>query len=309
MRKAAHVVGCVCVCAFALYGKKIVDDRNFPAARPVPPVTEASAQYESHSLQSFSLGFGNAISDLLWVRLLQEANHKKLTAPGVSWEYAQLNAITNLDRNYARAYEFGSAFLSIFRQDKVGAKDILHKWTVNFPLMWKAHYIYGFHLYNEMGLYTEASKEILLAATLPLSPGWLNALGVRLMSQDGAYLPALHIAMSLYPSLTDDGAKERLHARIRSLRYHLQKLDWETALAEYRKQSHHEPGSLEELRATYHPGREVAEVESEIGDNDELREMMSERFAFRYDSATKKIEGLLSKQDQGLEISGTYHHD
>ena len=306
MRKAVSIIGCIGVIALALWGKYVVDRKNLAGLRIVPPVTEASAQYESHSLQRFSLGFDNAIADLLWVRLLQNATYKQHLKPGVSWEFAQVNAITDLDRNYSNAYQFGSAFLSVFRRDKIGARHILEKWAQNYPMLWKAHFHLGFHLYYEMGEYQAAGREVLKAAALPRSPTWLDSLAIRLMSNGEAYLPALQIALSLYPTLLNDESKFRLRARIRSLRYHLQKEEWETALAEFQKSKHAKPRSLADLRPFLHAERGVAEVEEEWQNNEDLREIVAERFRFDYLPNGKGIVGLLSKEDQVLEVSGAY---
>jgi len=305
MKKLAVSLGCVGLFVLPLWIKFRIDNRGLVQARPTPPVTLESAEFESNSLRRFSLGYDNVIADLLWIRLLQNATHERLLEAGVSWEYAQLNAMTELDPNYERAYYFGSAYLTVFRRDRLGAKRILEKWVQRRPIYWRARYLLGFHLYSEMQDYQGASEHILKAARLANAPDWLSALGLRLMSEEGSYFPALQIALELFPSLPAGEGKNRLRARIRSLRYHIQQFAWRNALASYRKQRGADPSSIEELQSAA-GSRELAQVEAGAADDEELRELLRETFRFRYDREKREIVGILKPEDSRLERTGIY---
>lgn len=256
-----------------------------------PSLYAQTAAYHARSLKRYSLGFGNALSDLLWIRLLQKARHQEASPGKVSWEFVQLDAITTLDRKFERAYPFGAAYLSVFLRDYLGAKIILEKWVRHRPHYWRTHYLLGYHLYYEMNQYEEAAREILQAASLEGAPQWLHALGVGLLSETGAFANALKVAISLYTSVHDEEGLSRLARRIRVLRYSMIRASWEHALGQYRFRYGREPKRLDDLtplHATY--SRELASLFENVEVPNRLRTLFAESFLFKYDSSSRKIE-------------------
>src|SRR5436190_1836797 len=65
-----------------------------------PNLKPIEAGYEGKSLKQYSFGFENLFSALLWVQMLQKAQHTPVKSDEVSWEYAQLEAITTLDPKF-----------------------------------------------------------------------------------------------------------------------------------------------------------------------------------------------------------------
>jgi hypothetical protein len=290
MRKIARCLALGLILAGSLYAKVRVDRRGIAGSWPAPPITRASASFESDSRRRFALGFENLEADLIWIGLLQGAKHSPLHGAGPSWEYSQLDALTSLDPHFEHAYRFGSAFLSVFRQDKWGAEQILRKWVIHYPRLWQSHYLLAYHAFAEMRDFDLASHEMQVAAGLPGAPGWLSALSVRLWSEQGALLPALQVALQLYPGVEDGEGKRRLRLRIRSLRFALQRAEWDLALRAFRAQYHREPEGLRELAPLVAPTRALAEAEQTADQDDTLKPLLDEKFHFRYDPATRQIE-------------------
>lgn len=159
-----------------------------------------------------------------------------------------LESITTLDRPFYQAYKFGSAFLSVFRRDRFGAKLILEKMSRQFHDIWRPHYLLSFHLYSELNDYPAAAKEMVIASRMPGAPPHLAALGVRLLSEGGALKQALATAIELHKTMHDPEAKERLEMRIRSVRYHLEELAWKEAVQTYYQTLKRWPSSIDELK-------------------------------------------------------------
>ncbi len=284
--------------------KVATENRLSKITREEPRVTLESARFHSRSLQQFALGFDTFLADLAWVELLQAASHEKLVNQEVSWEYAKLLSITTLDRRFSRAYSFGASFISIFRQDKNGALEILRRWVTAEPRNWWSHYALGFHLFHEMDLPQEGAKHLLRAAELPSAPAWLTSLGIRLMSTSGSYFSSLQTTLSLYDSIRDEEGKNRLRARIRSLVYNLQKNEWEETVQAYRKTHGRTPASLEGLKPR--PYEHYPSLMARLDPKSELVPLLAERFSFRFNPETRRVEGLLAPEDRHLETTGIH---
>lgn len=290
-----------------LLGKLAVELPLAKAKRPEPIVDLETARFHSRSLHKFSLGFDNLLADLTWIAVVQNASHEPLDHSGVSWEYAMLNSIHTLDPAFERPYVFGAAFVSIFRRDKTGAKDLLEKWVSVKPNSWLSHYKLGFHLFHEMGDHENAAKHILRAASLPNAPPWLGSLGVRLLSESGSLMYALQTATQLYATVTHDEAKDRLKKRIRSLNYALQKLHLEEALRRYRSQTGRSPAALSEVRTSAQALSETTRrALLDFGMSPEVRALLGESFQFRYDSRTAQVTGILDDDERYLETVGIH---
>lgn len=273
-------------------------------SRPTPQVTLESARFYSRSVHKFSLGFDNWIADLTWIQLLQGASHAPMGPGEVSWEYAKIHAINTLDPKFTKAYRFGASFLSIFRRDKIGAEDVLRKWTQIQPNIWQSHYAYGFHLFHEMEKLAPASVEILKAASLPNAPPFLSSLGVRLLSETGGNFAALQSAVEMYETMTDTEGRYRLVRQVRTLNYGLQKAAWIDGVARYRKQYQREPAALGDVEKLPPPPIDYVALVRQIAAPEDVRPLLTETFRFRYDPSTRKVVGLIAPDEGYLEKSG-----
>jgi hypothetical protein len=278
---------------------------SFSARRPAIAITQAA--YLGHSMKRYSLGMDDFLADLIWVQLLQQATHTPLQNKTVSWEYAQLEAITALDPKFEEAYAFGAAFLSVFRQDKIGAWLLLEKWVKHRPTFWKSHYTLGYHLYAEMGDYASAAPHILTAASLQGAPVWLTALGIRLLSESGALAQALKVCLELYSTVKTPLGQDRIKQRIHAIRFQMEKIALQAALKEYRNKHHAEPPGLEALRPFVFQDRELASVVSVDDAPEELRSVLVETFPFLYDPKTRSIQAPLSDKELRLDQTGIFH--
>lgn len=261
------------------------------------------ASYHGQSLKKSSFGFTTAIAGVLWIKLLQDASHAPIEPGEVSWEFTQLDAITTLDPDFLSAYDFGVAFLSVFRRDKLGAKIILEKWVKRFPNYWRPNYLLGIHLYFEMNEHGEAARYMVKAASLKGAPPYLAALGVRLLSQAGGLSEALRVSFELYGRIDDYEGRYRLRRRVRALSYELQRLSWEEALVAYRKRFGREPARTRDLVALL--PEENRRIASMVLDTEsELAPLVQERFEFSYDAHAREVRSVRSPEELGVDKVG-----
>lgn len=262
------------------------------ASRPAPDVPiEPRLVLKGATLKPFALGNEAGARALLWARLAVDASYEPLPQQGLSWEYGQLDAVTELDRNFAIAYPFGSAFLSTFRRDEEGAERILRKWVRYEPQSWRSHAWLGYHLYFERNRAEEAAPYLLRASTMPGAPAWLAAMGARVLSESERLPQQLRRLVDLYPRIPEGLPRERLSARIRAVRLRYETERLERGIEAYRQKHRQWPGTLAELQGYLEaPSRAVASLD-DVGDDNpvvrrELAQLLSEQFRFQYDRKT-----------------------
>ncbi len=249
------------------------------------------------------LGFNQWVTGLIWIHLLQNAVTEPVPPGKVSWEYTRLLTMVRLDPKFESAYHFGASFLSIFRRDKLGAKDILERWVALRPRYWKTHFKLGFHLYSELNDYETAAQRVLAAASLESSPPWLTSLGVRLLSETGSLAHSINLAAELYSTVTAPEAKQRLLMRVSALRYALEKQEWDNRIKTFTADHQRLPSSLSEVG----PQRSLANFfENHDTLDPELARVLAEPLEFRYDSLTKKVRLTDPKKEKLLNSVGIH---
>ena len=292
----------LCLAAVAVVAKTAVEERHVPA--PPPAVSAPALPHLALQLGSFGLGLDLAMAGMLWVDLLQRADTTPIPEGTVSWESSQINAVTTLDPNFERAYPYGAALLSVFRADRLGAKHHLQKWTVRRPGYWRSHYLLGYHLYFEMNDFDEAARHIQRASEMAGAPGWLGALGVRLLSESGRHSQALRTAVELYGTIPDPEGRRRLLLRIRDLRVQLEGTEWEEALALYRHRLRQDPPNTSALlpylkEAKRNPATdEISRIEIPSDATPELVASLAEPIPFRYDFTHRaiRVSGMTAEE-------------
>jgi tetratricopeptide (TPR) repeat protein len=260
--------------------------------RPRFSVSVTESTRLGHTLARYGFGFETAISDSLWIDLLQHARHQQLPPGEVSWEAAQLDAVTRLDSRFERAYQYGGVVLSVLIQDREGARRILEKWIQHSPNNWRARYLLGYHLFYELGEYERASTQILRASEMEGSPQWLASLGVRLLSETGALTESLRLCIELYDQVRYVEGRDRLALRIRSLNYALQRHGWKSALERFTIVKGRKPIQTQELLP--YISAQMRKISSSItgaGTPIQLAVLLRERFVFHYDP---KLDEMVS---------------
>ena len=297
------IVPCAMIAKLYLHSWFLLEKTEHPNLNPI------LAGYVGKSLRQYSFGFNNLLSSLLWIQMLQKADHTPVGENEVSWEYAQVDAITSLDPKFERAYSYGAVFISVLRRDKLGGKFILEKWAKMHPTKWRPHYMLGVHLFEELDDYHSAATHILRASSMENAPLWLSSLGIRLLSEEGSLINAINSAVELVKSASNPVTVERLSLRIRSLNYNYRKSEWTTALEEYRKKTGKVPASIETLRPYLANSQRTIASIVEINQEElpeEILKILAEQFEFRLDPSTKSITSLDPSLERSLGKSGIF---
>lgn len=141
------------------------------------------------AIEHFSFGFQEAMSDVFWIRTLQDFDYcEKEEAKNVcmnnSWLFKMLDAITNLSPNFRIAYAAGGIALSILITDIDGATRIFDKGVAAFPKDWPILYRAAYHYIYEVKN-NERAAELLIMAGHNGAPPWVFSLAGRLYTEAG----------------------------------------------------------------------------------------------------------------------------
>ena len=156
---------------------------NSSNSKPAIVITkQQSALNISNDLMNvFSLGQKRLLADFLWISTLLESDldhykNKDLN----SWMFLRFKSIISIDPDFYRAYQFGGKYLSIIKDDLLGADYIytkgLLKYPENYVLLNDAAFLYTFELKDfEKGLtlYEKVSQ-------FPHAPTFLKSLIIKL---------------------------------------------------------------------------------------------------------------------------------
>ncbi len=284
---------CIIFLAVFCLALKIQLEKDKVGGRHLPKnLKPIEAGYEASSLKRYAFGFDSFLSSLLWVQVLQKADHSPLKSDEVSWEYAQLEAITTLDPRFAEGYTYGAVFLSVLRRDKLGGKLLLEKWANRYPTHWRPAYMLGMHHYEELGDYTSAAPLILRAGGMRNAPKWLSSLGLRLLSESGSLINAIAAAVEVAKVSKDPVNLLYVNNRIRALNYHIQKKEFADRHLGTKSGGDRQLASLDFSAQTDVP--------------DLVKQTLSERFPFRWDAKEKRAFPLDSELEARIGKTGIF---
>jgi len=128
-----------------------------------------------------SAGNKRLITDLLWVQTLLESdighyNKKDLN----NWMYLRFMTIAYLDPHFYENYLFGGQYLSIVKDDLVGAVDLLTKGIRFFPNDYNLRYYLGFTYFYELGDLKNGAKWLETIMNHPEAPSFIKVIVSKL---------------------------------------------------------------------------------------------------------------------------------
>jgi len=163
------------------------------------PVLITSKQDSAHNfnynfLNYISLGNRRMFADWIWVQTLLESDIDHYKSNDLNnWMYIRFNTILSLDTKFLEAYQFGGQYLSIIKDDNLGAIDIYKRGLDIYPddffLTWNA----GFHYYYELGDYESAAELFEKILYHKRSPNYLPSIVAKLKNKGGDFETALKI--------------------------------------------------------------------------------------------------------------------
>jgi tetratricopeptide (TPR) repeat protein len=184
---AALILSGIIIVSLAASPQRIKSSRPF-----LMPPTE---------LPYFTFGYKENIVDSLWLRLVQDLdycdslglidddalvgkNRPQCTNVDRGWAFNMLNSITTLAPKFKVAYSFGAIVLSVFTNDKEGARIMFERAIENFPDDWGLQFRAAYHYLYELNQ-PEKAAELLVRAGKNGAPQWVFPMAARLYSKEG----------------------------------------------------------------------------------------------------------------------------
>lgn len=111
-----------------------------------------SALNINHQLiNTLHLGQRRLIASIIWIETLMNSDLEHYDPHDLnSWMYQRFNALIELDPKFYEVYRYGGQYLSIVKDDEVGAEDIYRRGLEVFPNDFWLNFNLGFHYYFEL---------------------------------------------------------------------------------------------------------------------------------------------------------------
>lgn len=176
---------------------------------------EGFASFSSASLELMSFGYSRILSNLLWLRFLQQTPNKKVPAGEISWIYLDLDAVSTIDPEFKPVFEYGGIFLSVITEDKIGAERLLKKGIELYPQNWRLRAYLAYHYQFETHEEQKAYEQYLVGSKLPGAPPLLGIVAARYMSKLNSISSSIVFLQNLANSTSDEALKEKFLLKIK----------------------------------------------------------------------------------------------
>ncbi len=138
-------------------------DRLTVAAATDQPVYLPQAEY----LRPMSLGWQNALANLLWFRTISYFGQHYRSDRTYPWLAHMCDLVTDLDPRAEHVYRFAGVILPWEANQVDAGIRLLEKGLRQFPDSWMLHYHLGFHAYFFKNDYAAALRHLRQAMALP----------------------------------------------------------------------------------------------------------------------------------------------
>lgn len=171
-------------------------------------------------LTLLSFGQKRMISSLFWIDVLLDADNEHYKNNDLnSWMYLRFSTISKLDPYFYQNYLFGGLYLSVIKDDDLGAKEIYDRGLEIFPdsaeLLQNAAFHYRFELHD----YIQAERLYERLSVHPKVPLYLKSVLARLKSHNNDKEGALEILKEIYQKAPPDSKlKEKIFESLYSLK-------------------------------------------------------------------------------------------
>ncbi len=141
---------------FILGSLLLIAANSFKSQVHFPKITidkqTASRNLDYKVIRIFAIGQNRFLSSLFWIITLLEADTSHYQKSDLnSWLYRRFKSIVELDPYFYEAYLYGGKYLSIIKNDLLGAKDLYTQGLKFYPGDVKLNLSSAFHYYFELG--------------------------------------------------------------------------------------------------------------------------------------------------------------
>ena len=181
---------------------------------------DTSYTLNTTGLKLVSMGSRRLVSSLLWTSTLLFSDTEHVKDEKNSWMFYRFKTISELEPEFYPNYLFGGIYLSIIKDDLLGAKYIYEKGLDHFPNDFKLVYNSAFNYLYELGDIKSALPLYRKLISMPESQKlrWLPSLVAKLERNQYDSKAAFQVLYETYKNAKDEFFKQRLHNILYSLK-------------------------------------------------------------------------------------------
>lgn len=195
---------------------------NLKTPRPIIDLSmqEKAVNVNKDLLVFLSAGNRRLITDLLWVQTLIEGDLEHYSGRDLnSWMYIRFSTISQLDPYFYENYAWGGQYLSIVKDDLIGATELLKRGLRYYPDDYRIAYNLAFTYYFELGDYENGLKYMERIQFHPKAPQYFPSIVLKLKAELGYSQEALLALIFDRMTATDDKhIREKLTAEYHALK-------------------------------------------------------------------------------------------
>jgi hypothetical protein len=171
-------------------------------------------------LKFFNLGNKRLIADIIWIQTLLEGDEEHYSKLDLnSWMYHRFMSISDMDPYFYENYLHGGMYLSIVKDDPLGASELFESGLNYYPEDYRLNYNMGYNLVFEMGHKKQGLKyfeKILNNSELPnYFPSLINKLRFEI---SGDYYAAMLFLETRLKQTIDPYIQKKIKSEIYSLK-------------------------------------------------------------------------------------------
>lgn len=195
---------------------------NQHTPKPIPDLTkqETAININKDLLIFLSAGNKRLLTDLLWVQTLLESDIEHYAKKDLNnWMYIRFNTISVLDPHFYQNYAWGGQYLSIVKDDLIGAVKLMEKGVKYFPDDYRLNYNLGFTYYFELGDYQKGVVYMEKIQNHPKAPVFIPSLVMKMKTELG-FDPnvILSLIFELMTTTKDEGLRDKLSRDFHALK-------------------------------------------------------------------------------------------
>jgi tetratricopeptide (TPR) repeat protein len=163
------------------------------------------------------LGYRQIVADLIWLKAVQHFGERKQTNEGYLWTYHAVDVLTDLDPEFAYAYQAAGTILGVWAGLVQESMALLTKGMRHNPEAWQLPFYLGYDYFYELCDPASAAQYFRRASALPGAPPYLPRLAARMTVEAGDPDAALEFLERLSQQVQDQRLREALALRMKEV--------------------------------------------------------------------------------------------
>lgn len=155
--------------------------------------------FDKDFLKIFNLGLKKVLSSMTWITTMLNSDLSHYEEEDLnSWMFHRFDLISDLDPNFIQVYWFGGQYLSVVKDDDLGAEKIFLKGIKQFPNDYFINYYLGSHYLIELKNEERALKYYKKIYNHPNVSEHIRSLTVKMLNKQGFEKESKRLLLDLY---------------------------------------------------------------------------------------------------------------